>query len=88
MDPQEDKQKLTINVKLFKKLYKENLKELEQVFKDLGAFMKIEEIKMLLNNEAVSSCFSFQQDKAKSHQFRNSKQCRGGGVVIALASRS
>jgi hypothetical protein len=35
VDPQENKQKLTINVKLFKKLDKENLKELEQVFKDL-----------------------------------------------------
>ena len=27
-------------------------------------------------------------DKAKSHNAKNPRQCRGGGVVIALASRS
>ena len=45
--------KLTINVKLFKKLDKESLKELEQAAKDLGTFMKTNEARVSLNSKTA-----------------------------------
>lgn len=45
--------KLTINVKLFKKLDKESLKELEQAAKNLGTFMKTRETRVSLSSKTA-----------------------------------